>query len=120
MHLQKYIGRIHHLDALIRTKATGNPKQLAKKMSLSERAVLQYIRMLKEMGCPVKFCRKRNSYYYEKEGKVIISFFDEQTIKAVSGVKNRHDDFKTKFSYTAIIMRWVFITFHYVLNILPF
>jgi predicted transcriptional regulator len=88
MPLKKYISRINYLDALIRSKATGTPRQLAQKMNLSERAVRQYVSTLKDLGCPIKFCRKRNSYYYECEGKVVISFFDSITEKLSGGGGN--------------------------------
>jgi Mn-dependent DtxR family transcriptional regulator len=85
MPLQKSISRIVYLDTLIRTKATGNVKQLAKKMNLSEPSVLNHIKELKELGCPIKFSRKRNTYYYENEGAVVISFFDKKMCISASG-----------------------------------
>lgn len=84
MALQQTIKRIIYLDNLIRTKATGSVKQLAQKMNLSERTARHYIATLKDLGCPIKFCKKRNSYYYLCEGKVVISFFDDNG-KTVSG-----------------------------------
>jgi biotin operon repressor len=78
MAVQKYLERIRYIDNLIRTKATGSATQLAKKLALSERTVLEHIKIMKELGCPIKYCRKRNSYYYNQEGKVIISFFEDQ------------------------------------------
>lgn len=78
MPVQKYIERIRYIDALIRTKATGSASQLAKKLHLSEPSVMKHIRAMKELGCPIKYCRKRNSYYYNGDGKVIISFFDKR------------------------------------------
>jgi predicted DNA-binding transcriptional regulator YafY len=77
MPVRKYIERIRYIDALIRTKATGTAKQLAKRLALSERTTLQHIKTMKELGCPIKYSRKRNSYYYADEGNVIISFFDK-------------------------------------------
>lgn len=77
MPIQKYIERIRYLDYLIRNKATGTVMQLAKKLELSEPGVMKYIKEMKELGCPIKYCRKRSSYYYTEEGKVYISFFDK-------------------------------------------
>jgi biotin operon repressor len=79
MPLQKYIERIRYMDSLIKTKATGSAKQLAKKLVLSERTTLHHIKIMKELGCPIKYCRKRNSYYYESDGKMVISFLDNST-----------------------------------------
>ena len=77
MSVQKYIDRILYIDSLIRIKATGPTKLLAKKISLSERQTLEFLKEMKELGCPIKFCRKRNSYYYDADGEVSISFFNK-------------------------------------------
>ncbi|MEP7237503.1 MAG: hypothetical protein ABI685_06555 [Ferruginibacter sp.] len=76
MPVQKYIERVRYIDAKIRTKSTGSAKQLAKNLNLSERQTLEFLKEMKELGCPIKFSRKRNSYYYDAEGEVSISFFD--------------------------------------------
>ncbi len=85
MPLKTYLNRVSYIDNLIRTKATGNVKQLAKKLNLSQRAVYDYLSVMKELGCPIKYCRKRNSYYYETDGNVIISFFDKKIGNPFSG-----------------------------------
>ena len=87
MSVQKYFERILYIDALIKTKATGPTKQLAKKLNLSERQTLEYIKEMKELGCPIKFSRKLNSYYYDAEGEVSISFFN----KHFAGMKKNDD-----------------------------
>jgi predicted DNA-binding transcriptional regulator YafY len=89
MPLQKYIRRILYIDSLIRTKATGSVKHLSKKLNLSERTTLEYLKALKELGCPIKYCRKRNSYYYNSDGKVVLSFFDKHftELKDPGGLK---------------------------------
>jgi hypothetical protein len=85
MPLQQIINRIIYLDSLVRTKSTGSVKQLAKKMNLSERAVYQYINILKDLGGPIKFCKKRSSYYYEYGGKVVMSFLPDVYQNNVGG-----------------------------------
>jgi len=77
MSVQKYIERLLYIDSLIRKKATGPAKQLARKLDLSERHTLLFLKEMKELGCPIKFCRKRNSYYYDTEGEVSVSFFNK-------------------------------------------
>ena len=77
MPIKKYLDRIIYIDSLIRRKATGSTKQLALKLNLSERRTLEYIKSLKEMGCPIKYCRKRNSYFYNGDGNISISFFSK-------------------------------------------
>lgn len=77
MAIQKNIQRIVYIDSLIKTKATGSVKQLAKKLNLSERTTMEHLKEMKLLGCPIKYCRKRNSYYYSAVGEVVISFFDK-------------------------------------------
>ena len=87
MSVQKYIDRILYIDALIKTKVTGPTKQLAQKLNLSQRQTMEFLKDMKELGCPIKFSRKRNSYYYDAEGEVSISFFD----KHFAGIKKNKD-----------------------------
>lgn len=81
MPIQIYIERLRYLDSLIQTKATGTVKQLSKKLGISVISVLKYISAMKEMGCPIKYCRRRNCYYYTEEGKVVLSFFEQDKTK---------------------------------------
>ena len=74
----KYIKRVYYLDYLIRNKATGNVSQLARKLNLSERAVLNYISAMKDLGFPIKYSRSRNCYYYQKEGKLTTLSFSKE------------------------------------------
>ena len=77
MPLQKYINRIRYIDSLVRIKGTGNADQLAKRMDLSRSVTLSYISAMKQEGFPIKYCRKRNSYYYSEEGRMTISLFEK-------------------------------------------
>ena len=77
MPIQKYIERLRYLDSLIQTRATGTVKQLAKKLDVTEISVLKIIKEMKDMGCPIKYCRRRNCYYYTQEDKVVLTFFDK-------------------------------------------
>ncbi len=79
--VQKYIERIRYIDSLISKRGTGSVEQLAAKLNLSRRTTLDYLREMKELGCPIKYCRKRNSYYYTEEGNVFISFFGRTSKK---------------------------------------
>lgn len=68
------IGRLSSLDYYIRTRSTGTPKQLAKKLNLCERQAREYINLFRELGAPVKYDRSRNSYYYEFDGTFSFKF----------------------------------------------
>jgi len=69
-----YFNRLDQLHSLIRRKATGSPKQLARKLSVSERTVFAYISILKGQGAEIKFSKHRQSYYYETDGAFDFTF----------------------------------------------
>jgi predicted DNA-binding transcriptional regulator YafY len=78
------IDRLERLDYLIRIKATGTPTELSRKLNLSERCTYNYIDLLKQLGAPISYCRKRNSYYYEEHGRFHFNFFRDPA--ASSGI----------------------------------
>jgi predicted DNA-binding transcriptional regulator YafY len=43
-------------------------------MGISERSLYEYLKVLKELGAPIKFSRQDHSYYYEIDGQFHISF----------------------------------------------
>jgi len=74
--LKKYFNRLESLDHLIRIKGTGTPKELAKRLNISERSIYEYIILLQTLGAPVRYCKSRRSYYYEKTGGVNLRFLE--------------------------------------------
>jgi len=75
MSAKKYIDRLRYIDFLLRTKAAGNAKCLARKLSLSRSCALEYLKEMKELGFPIKYCCKRKIYYYDEEGKMTDNLF---------------------------------------------
>ena len=56
------------IDEQIKIKQTGTPKQLAKKLEISERSVHYYIAFMKnEMKAPIVYDNKNEMYLYETE-----------------------------------------------------
>lgn len=92
MALYNYLNRIRRLDALIRQKRTGPPRELAEKLGISERWLYIFLDELKtELDCPIRYNRQRQSYVYELPGKVTIGFTQEMEswqMKKVSGGEN--------------------------------
>ena len=68
------IYRLDLLHQFIRTKNTGTPKELAYKLEISERQVRGYISLFRELGAPVKYSRKKGTYYYMKDGAFNFKF----------------------------------------------
>ena len=79
--MKSLIQRLHKLDYLINHKSTGTPADCANKIGISERSLYDYLRILKDMGAPVKFSRDRRTYYYVSEGNFKIGFYTEQTVR---------------------------------------
>ena len=73
--MKQYLNLLVELDQFIRTKGTGSPREFAHKMGISERSLYEYLKVLKELGAPIRFSRQEHSYYYEIEGQFYISFF---------------------------------------------
>ena len=74
MTLLEKVEQIQRVDALIRRRGTGSPAELAHKLNVSERYVFKLIKMMKELGAPVYFCKNRNSYCYEQEVQFAFGF----------------------------------------------
>lgn len=72
--MEQIFNRIIRLDALIKIKGTGSPKELANRIGVSERSIYKYIQLMKDYGAPIKFSSGKRSYYYEETGQFYISF----------------------------------------------
>jgi predicted DNA-binding transcriptional regulator YafY len=72
--MQTFILRLKRLDTLIHQKGTGTPAHLASKIGISERALYDYLKLMKELGAPIRYSRGRGSYYYIVDGSFHINF----------------------------------------------
>jgi predicted DNA-binding transcriptional regulator YafY len=72
--MKSLLHRLIRLDYLIHLKSTGTPSDCAQKIGISERSLYDYLKILKEMGAPIKFSRMRGTYYYHEDGRFRISF----------------------------------------------
>ena len=79
--MKSLLHRLIRLDHLIAHKSTGTPADCANKIGISERSLYDYLRILKDMGAPVKFSRDRRTYYYVSEGNFKIGFYTEQAVR---------------------------------------
>ena len=87
--MKSLLNRLIRLDYLIYLNATGKPHDCAQKIGISERTLYDYLKLLREMGAPVKFSRHRGTYYYNEEGRFRISFLSEnahQTMEEMMGM----------------------------------
>ena len=81
MSVLRYLQKMQLLDYLIRRKATGNQKEFARKAGMSRGLLNIYLNEMKELGFPISYCRKRNSYYYEEDGCMVKSLFEKAVTK---------------------------------------
>ncbi len=63
MQFEKYVNRMQYLKELIEKERTGTPKELAKRLGISERMLYYYLDDLRSFKCCI-FCRKRKSYVF--------------------------------------------------------
>jgi len=65
MAIKQYLTLVERVDALIRRKATGNPKQMASNLGLSLRA-WHYLRdeLMEDLAFPIAYSRRMQTYYY--------------------------------------------------------
>ncbi|HEX2919621.1 MAG TPA: hypothetical protein VHO50_00500 [Bacteroidales bacterium] len=70
--------RLERLDYLIRSRATGTPSELAKKLGLSQSQMFQIMKAIKEkMEAPVCYSRAEQSYYYGEDVRFVWGFYSE-------------------------------------------
>jgi predicted DNA-binding transcriptional regulator YafY len=81
--MKSLLHRLIRLDYLIHLKSTGTPANCANKIGISERSLYDYLKMLKEMGAPIKFSRNRGTYYYGEDGRFRISFISREQIERI-------------------------------------
>lgn len=89
MSLLRKLHKIRYIDNLIAKKATGSQQSLAKKTKLSISGLNNYLNDMRELGFPIQFCRKRNTYFYKNRGKMVDSLFENDMshndMKQISG-----------------------------------
>ena len=69
----KNLEDYQRLHAFIKTKSTGTPEQLAKRMLICKSTIYEMLRFMKEHGAPILYNKDRPSYQYEYD--IEIEFF---------------------------------------------
>jgi hypothetical protein len=59
------MGQAGPVDQLIRMRATGAPKDLARRLEVSERTVYNIMENLRDLGIDLYYCEARRSYCYK-------------------------------------------------------
>ncbi len=71
---QKLLERIRRIDELIASKATGTPKQFARKLQISKSTLYEILKVLKDLGAPIVYDTERSTYVYKESGRIKIHF----------------------------------------------
>lgn len=79
----KNLERLQRLHSLIKQEVTGQPKELAGRLHVSERLVYNLIDQLKDFQADICYCRSRKTYYYCE------SFQFEVNISIIIGASNK-------------------------------
>ncbi|OXG01559.1 hypothetical protein BC749_10492 [Flavobacterium araucananum] len=90
MNFIKQIERIKRIHKLISSEQTGTPSMFARKLCLSRSQLYNELEVIKEFDGPVKYCKKRESFYYETSFELIVHFSlktikDDESIEIFGG-----------------------------------
>jgi predicted DNA-binding transcriptional regulator YafY len=70
----EHLHLLRRLDQLIRRKATGTPQAFARQLCVSRASLYRHLDLLAELGASVAYCRLRQTFHYEEEGKLYLAF----------------------------------------------
>jgi biotin operon repressor len=90
----KYLERYQNIDRMIRMENTGNPKEFASKLEISESHLYFCLKELKEYGLPIAYSNYKRTYFYQEAVKlnvnVSIENMEKEEIITISGgdIKN--------------------------------
>ena len=74
MGLHQSIQSLDRMDQMIRIKATGTPHAFAELLGFSLATLYRYIDLMKELGASICYCKRRQTFYYEKPGCFRVGF----------------------------------------------
>lgn len=73
--LFKVHQRLSYLNHLIKQRATGSPKELSRKLGITERAWYKFRdELVNDLNLPIDYCPHSRSYVYTEEGSFEIGF----------------------------------------------
>lgn len=73
MILFKQIELLQRIHKLIGSSCTGTPSEFAGRMRISERHLREIIDEIKDLGAPINYSRRSETYYYEEPFEIDIS-----------------------------------------------
>ena len=71
------LNLLTRMDQLIRRKGTGTPQAFAQRLGLSKASLYRHLDLLTKLDASVAYCRLRQTFYYETEGKLYVAFVSQ-------------------------------------------
>jgi len=78
MNFLQNVNRMEKLHTLILQRKTGSPKELAERLGISRACLYMLIEEFNSLNLPVSYSRKLETFYYERDVKLTISFKVEE------------------------------------------
>ncbi len=77
------------MNRLIKDETTGTPEKFAARMGISPSHLYRCIEEIKELGAPINYSRVRETYFYEFEFDLRVSYsielISKETAKKITG-----------------------------------
>ena len=84
MPFSKQINAFKFIDHCMSKKTTSKVSEIARILCISERQVFNYIRIMRDEGAPITYCRKTHRYCYTEKGHFQIGFQIEGSRKILT------------------------------------
>ena len=75
------VQMIERVDSLIKRKATGSARDLARRLEVSKSTVYEILEIMKIMGAEIEYCNTTQCFYYCSNKILAIGFIDKNKIK---------------------------------------
>ena len=72
-----HLDLLTRMDQLIRRKSTGTPQAFAQRLGISTASLYRHLDHLAALGASVVYCRLRQTFYYETEGRLYVAFVSQ-------------------------------------------
>jgi hypothetical protein len=74
MNIVEQLERIKYIDFLITSKTASSVCEISVKLKLSDRQVVNTIKLMKTLGAPIKYCKRQKLYIYLEDKKFIYKY----------------------------------------------
>lgn len=72
MNVFRQIELFNRINELIQKEETGNPCEFSKRLKISRCHMYRHLELLKDYGAPIKYSRKKKSFFYAQPFRCFI------------------------------------------------